>query len=762
MNARLFQLDLFETRSAALLPSSGAGSASSRMSTRHAPTEPAAIRLEGTIERVVYFNEENGYGVFAIRDSSGKTIRLVCTVVGAQCGQWVTATGAWKRHPQFGEQFAAVSAIVSEPRSSDGMEAYLGSGLIPGIGPEYARRLVGAFGAEVFSVLDGQPERVLSVRGIGRKRAEAIIASWATQRGQRDLMFFAARHGISTAKAKKIEKLYGERALTMLQSDPFRLAQEIDGIGFATADAIAQSIGVPKDSTKRIAAGLRHAVLDAQNAQGHAALPHAALIDAGAKLLGLEAAAVAPVLAECLSKGLLVSESFPAHGELVYTPSMRASEAAVALRLRALAAVESPVSGVDAAAVADAYHQTTGRKLSASQTRAFSELTRSAVSVLTGGPGVGKTTLLHAFLMLLRARRVRTVLCAPTGRAAQRLSQVSGEPAQTVHRLLEAAGRGFLRNAERPLETDFLIVDEASMLDLQLTDRLLDALPDGAGILFVGDSDQLPSVGAGLVLPNLIASGIVPVARLSEIFRQAEASRIVVNAHAINAGLMPAAGKAGDDFRWIESESPETARDEIVRLVSETLPRALKVDPMRDIQVLTPMHKGRVGTTELNQLLQQALNPRSPETRAIERFCREYREGDRVLQARNCYDKGVFNGELGVITSVDVQAKRLWVAFDGRPDAARVEYEGGDLGELLPAYAISIHKSQGSEFPVVVIPLCSEAFIMLQRSVLYTAVTRGKRLVVVVGSRKALEIAVRKRGAAERCGGLLSRLRAAA
>lgn len=757
MSALQHQPDLFETRPVAQ-PQVDRGSSSRGMKASSIPAALPSLRLEGTIERVVFFNGENGYGVFSVRDTTGQSVRLVCTVVGAQCGQWVAAAGAWKRHPQFGEQFVAASAIVSEPRSSDGMVAYLGSGLIPGIGPEYARRLVGAFGAEVFAVLDGQPERVLSVRGIGRKRAEAIIASWAKQRGQRDLMFFTARHGISTSKAKKIEKLYGAQALNILQSDPFRLAQEIDGIGFATADTIAQSIGVPKDSIKRIAAGLRHAMLDAQGSQGHTALGRAALLDAGSKLLGLEPATVAPVLAECLSKGTLVSEYFPSQGELVYTPSMRAAEATVAARLLALASATSPVAGVDAGAVADAYHTTTGRKLSASQTQAFSSLTRSAVSVLTGGPGVGKTTLLHAFLMLLRARRVRTLLCAPTGRAAQRLSQVSGEPAQTVHRLLEADGRGFLRNAERPLDTDFLIVDEASMLDLQLTDRLLEALPEGAGILFVGDSDQLPSVGAGLVLPNLIASGIVPVARLSEIFRQAEASRIVVNAHAINAGLMPAAGKPGDDFRWIESESPESARDEIVRLVSEVLPRALKVDPMRDIQVLAPMHKGRVGTQELNQMLQQVLNPRSPEARVIERFGREYREGDRVLQTRNDYEKGVFNGELGVITSVDVQAKRLWVAFDGRQDAARVEYESGDLGELLPAYAISIHKSQGSEFPVVVIPLCQEAYIMLQRSVLYTGVTRGKRLVVVVGSRKALEIAVRKKGAAERSGGLLSRL----
>ena len=719
--------------------------------------------LSGSVERVTFFNEENGFAVLRVKiKGRPEAVTCLCALPAVHAGEWLEAEGAWLRDPIHGLQFKATSAHASAPTSRASIERYLGSGLIKGIGEVFAKKLVAKFGVKIFDVIENESARLEEIPGVGRERRKAIKAAWAEQRHVREIMLFLYAHGAGTARAQRIFKTYGEKSIEIVREDPYRLARDIHGIGFRTADEIASRIGIAPHSARRALAGLRHVLQEAAGAEGHSALPLADLIARAEKLLGVSATSIASALADGVTKGDFIEDRIG--GEtLVYLPHLHAAEIAVASRVRALAEAPSAYPTMDIARATAWAEKQSGRELSPSQREALRTLLSSRIAVLTGGPGVGKTTLLDAFLRIVAAKKISPVLCAPTGRAAQRLTAATGRPAKTIHRLLEARGAGgFQRGSDHPLEGELFVVDESSMLDLPLFDALLRALPAGASLLLVGDMDQLPSVGPGLVLRQLIESGLVPTARLTEIFRQAESSRIVVNAHRINAGVLPerrAKESADSDFFVIARAEATEAAATIVELVAQRIPAKFGLDARRDIQVLSPMNRGPCGTRELNRLLQSALNPARDDggMNEVERFGWTFRVGDRVIQTENNYDKEVFNGDIGTIARVEAEEREIAVEFENRKSAVR--YDFGELDQLAPAYAITVHKSQGSEFPAVVIPIVSDQFLLLQRNLLYTAVTRGRQLVVVVAQTRALQRAVRETGARERVSALLARLR---
>ena len=696
--------------------------------------------LAGAVERVTFHSEESGFCVLRIK---ARGHRELVTVVGhaaaVAAGEWITASGEWVNDRTFGPQFRSRFLKATAPTSTEGIERYLGSGMIRGIGPVYAKKLVRAFGDHVFDIIETDPERLREVDGIGPVRAERITAAWAEQKAVREIMMFLHGHGVGTARAVRIFKTYGADAVQVMSENPYRLARDIRGIGFKTADAIAMRLGIEKTAMIRIRAGVAHALTKAMD-DGHCGLPAAELLPLAAGLLEAPEDLVRAAIDEELAAGSVVADRV-GDTPCVFLAGLHRAEHGIAGRLCRIAAGTLPWPRIDPDKALPWIEQHTGLTLAKSQSAAIRLALSSKVLVITGGPGVGKTTIVNAILRILAAKGASLLLCAPTGRAARRMTETSGFEARTIHRLLEVdpMSGGFRRDADNPVDCHLLVVDEASMVDVLLMHALLKAVPDRAALLIVGDIDQLPSVGPGQVLADVIASGAIPVVRLTEVFRQAAMSRIIVNAHRINEGITPDLDKPGgeSDFYFVPAHDPETAVLRIIELVRTRIPRRFGLDPIRDIQVLCPMNRGGVGARSLNIELQSALNPAGE--RKVERFGWTFAPGDKVMQIENDYDKEVYNGDIGRIDDVDPDVGEITARFDDRV----VTYGFGELDTLVPAYATTIHKSQGSEYPAVVIPLMTQHYVMLQRNLLYTGVTRGRRLVVLVGQRKAVAIAVK-------------------
>ena len=704
------------------------------------PTSSDREVLAGLIERVTFHNAENGFCVLRIK---ARGHRDLVTVVGhaatIAAGEWITASGEWINDRTHGQQFKARFMRTSAPTSIDGIEKYLGSGMIRGIGPVYAKKMVKAFGDKVFDIIEAEPDRLREVTGIGAVRAKRITDAWAEQKIVREIMVFLHSHGVGTARAVRIYKTYGADAVQVMTENPYRLARDIRGIGFKTADAIAMKLGIEKTAIVRVRAGISYALTEAMD-EGHCGLPTEELAPLAVELLEVPKELVLTALDLELAEGTVIADTV---GETacIFLGGLYRSEQAIAERILYLANGKLPWPYIDPEKALPWIEQKTGMSLAQSQVAAIRLALLSKVLVITGGPGVGKTTIVNSILRILSAKGVSLLLCAPTGRAAKRMTEATEFAAKTIHRLLEVdpKGGGFKRGADNPLDCDLLVVDETSMVDVMLMQALLRAVPDTAALLIVGDIDQLPSVGPGQVLSDIIASGAVPVVRLTEVFRQAAQSSIIISAHKINQGSIPDLSRPeGDsDFYFVPADDPETAVPRIVELVKTRIPKRFGLDPIRDIQVLSPMNRGGVGARSLNIELQAALNPAGE--RKVERFGWTFASGDKVMQIENDYDKEVYNGDIGYIDDVDPDAGELTASFDGRA----VTYGFGELDMLVPAYAATIHKSQGSEYPAVVIPVMTQHYAMLQRNLLYTGVTRGKRLVVLVGQKKAVAIAVR-------------------
>lgn len=729
-------------------------------------------QLRGVVERVTYYNEETGYSVVRLAvEGQDDLVTIVGNLPEVNPGESLRLLGAWTTHQQYGRQFKVERCEQVLPATVEGIRRYLGSGLIKGVGPVTAARIVQRFGTDTLRVLDEEPQRLREALGVGPKRAALIAKAWEEQRHIREVMLFLQSHGVTTGLAVKIYKTYGDEALKVVQEDPYRLARDIWGVGFKTADKIARDLGLPPDAPSRVQAGVAHTLSELAD-EGHVYTPEPELVDEAARLLEVPPELVTDAIAALDADEIVRRETLvypPADGQpqglslheerAVYLAPFYYGEVGVARRVQALAESHTTrlarFRRVDGDALLAQVTRGSDIELSPQQREAVRAALTHKVTVLTGGPGTGKTVTVRTVIGALETLGGHYALCAPTGRAAKRLSEATDRPAKTIHRLLEYSPQeGFRRNEQNPLGVDCLIVDEASMLDLLLTHHLLKAVDPAAHVLFVGDVDQLPSVGAGDVLRDIIASGRAAVVRLETIFRQAADSGIVVNAHRINKGQMPILNEY-NDFYFFSQEEPEAAADLLVDIVRRRVPQKFGLDPLGDVQVLAPMYRGACGVAALNARLQETLNPASPRKAERQLGGRVLRVGDKVMQVRNNYDKEVYNGDIGRITHIDTVEQTLTVTIDGRP----VVYEWGEADELVHAFAVSVHKSQGSEYPAVVMPVLTQHYLMLQRNLLYTAVTRARRLVVLVGTRKALAIAVRNNRVRERHSGLSVRLR---
>ena len=705
-------------------------------------------KLRCVVERITYQNPENGYSVMRVKVKGyDELVTLVGNLLEVPAGSVLLCEGDWKVDKRYGSQFVAQTWEEVMPATLYGIEKYLGSGLVKGIGPKFAQLIVSRFGLDTIEIIETDIERLYEVPGIGRKRVEKIAESWEKQKDIKNVMLFLQGYGVSTAYAAKIYRQYGKESIDTVKTNPYKLADDIWGIGFKTADTIASKMGYEKNDLRRLKSGVTY-TLGHMAEEGNVYAEEEQLVKSAIELLDADEAPVRQAISE-----MLQSEDLIADAEAIYMPPFYYAEVGTANRLnKLLDCVEGSLFNIipDISVIS----KQTGVEYDEVQAEAIREAVSSKVMVLTGGPGTGKTTTTQGIIAALKAMGLRILLAAPTGRAAKRMSEATGMEAKTIHRLLEYNPKdGYKRNDDNPLEGDALIVDECSMIDLLLMNNLMKAIPAGMRLVLVGDIDQLPSVGAGNVLRDIIDSKRIPVIRLTRIFRQAQESRIVMSAHAINKGVFPDTSNGKNtDFFFIQQEDPEQAVDTIVKLVKERLPNAYK-RPTSDIQVLTPMQRGVVGATNLNMALQTVLNPGQV---SLNRSGYSFRQGDRVMQLRNNYDKEVFNGDLGYIERVDMEDRTLFVCFDGRT----VEYDVSELDELTLAYATTIHKSQGSEYPIVVMPVLMTHYVMLQRNLIYTGITRAKKICVLVGTKKALSFAIRNLSVLKRNTKLKERLNA--
>ncbi len=711
------------------------------------------LEIEGRVERIVFHNPANGYAVLKL-EADGEISTVTGNIPDPREGQYVRAAGAWETHPRFGRQFRAISLEPCNPPTPEAVERYLAAGFVKGIGPAMARRIIEKFGPDCLELIEREPERLCEIPGIGLRKLEGIKKSLSGQREFKETMLALQEYGISPAWSMRVYKCYGRGAPQVLKEDPYRLAEDIKGIGFLTADKIAERTGIPKDSPKRAEAGILY-LLGRLSEDGHVFFPYKELLREGEAALGIRREPLLKAIAGLFEKKKIILEPLPSAGienadeKAVYLRRLHEAEEETAERTRALMSAGRR-SKILVKSALEWIERELFMELSSQQALAVEASLKEKVLIITGGPGVGKTTIIKAIVKIYKEFLEKDVLlAAPTGRAAKRLSEVAGQPAKTIHRLLEYSPveEGFRKNEENPLAADLVILDEASMVDIQLMRSLLLAIPEEAGLIMVGDADQLASVGPGNVFLDMTASGEIPLVRLTEIFRQSARSLIIRNAHRINRGEMPEFPNDKDsDFYFFEREDPQECLEKILELCTAALPARFGLDPVRDIQVLSPMHKGINGVQNLNRLIQGILN-KSGETGA-------FRPGDKVMQLRNNYDKDIFNGDTGMVKTVS--GGGVTADFYGR----EISYGPADLDEIQLAYAASVHKSQGSEYPAIVMPLLTEHYILLQRNLLYTAVTRAKRLAVIVGSRKALGIAIRNAKTQERYTMLARRLRA--
>ncbi len=691
--------------------------------------------IKGQIERITYLSEEDGYTVIKIRiPGKREPITAVGYLASPNPGEIIQMKGKWIRHPKYGDQFRIISYKTAVPANVYGIEKYLGSGLIKGIGPVMANRIVKRFGEETLEVIEEDVERLKEVEGIGEKRISMIKKAWDEQKEIRDIMIFLQQHGISPSYAPKIYKKYKERSIEVLKENPYRLAMDIFGIGFITADRIAEKLGFPKDSELRAMSGIIY-VLQQVADEGHVYYPYEELMERCKKILDVSEEVIENALNKLEFEGRIVREE-----DAVYLSQFYVCETGIARRLIRLMEMPKSIRKINAEKAIEWVQKKPGIQLAERQKEAIRQVAENKVLIITGGPGTGKTTVINAIIKIFSQIGAKILLAAPTGRASKRITETSGYEAKTIHRLLEySPDKGeFKRNEKSPLSCDMLIIDEASMIDVVLMYHLIKAVPLNATLILVGDVNQLPSVGPGNVLKDIISSNMFPVVELNEIFRQARESLIIVNAHRINAGNFPIfkSEKKHSDFYFIEEEDPEKGLSIIVDLVKDRIPKRFGFDPYNDIQVISPMNKGIIGAENLNEKLQDVLNPSSF---GIVRGTRRFRIGDKVMQIRNNYEKGVFNGEIGRIVKIDQENQEILVSFD----IGVVPYDYSELDELSLAYAISVHKAQGSEYPAVIIPIFIQHYVLLQRNLIYTAITRGKKLVVIVGTKKAFIIGIK-------------------
>jgi exodeoxyribonuclease V alpha subunit len=704
--------------------------------------------LQGQIERITYINEENGFTIARVKVYGQRDlVTVVGNLMAPSPGEILKMKGEWANHPKFGEQFKVVHYKSAVPASVYGIQKYLGSGLIKGIGPVMAKRIVQKFGKQTLDVIEKEIEKLAEVEGIGKKRIKMIKTAWDAQKEIRQVMLFLQTHGVSSGYATKIFKQYGQASIQVVKENPYRLATDIFGVGFVIADHIAEKLGFDKNSQLRAEAGILY-VLHQLADEGHVYYPYEPLVKKCQEILQADRDVIVKAFgAIAVNEQIVIEdlnediEAFRENNKAVYLAKFHLCETHIAARLRTLVNVPKSIRKIDSDKAIEWVQEQLAITLADKQVEAIRSAVEDKVMVITGGPGTGKTTIINAILKIFSKLRVTIMLAAPTGRAAKRMSEATGHEAKTIHRMLEYSIQkgGFQKNEEHPLNCDLLVVDEASMIDTILMHHLLKAIAPRATFILVGDVNQLPSVGAGNVLKDIIASGAVPVVELNEIFRQARESLIIVNAHKINSGLLPSLKPSGselDDFYFIEQEDPEEVLKIILNLVKERIPRRFKFDSAEDIQVLTPMHRGVVGAGNLNVELQRALNP--GETGLV-RGNVSFRVNDKVMQIKNNYDKEVFNGDIGRITRIDLEGQQASISFDGRS----VDYDFSELDEIVLAYAVSVHKSQGSEYPAVVMPILTQHYVLLQRNLIYTAVTRGRKLVVLIGTKKALAIGVK-------------------
>ena len=696
--------------------------------------------LSGTIKRITYHNADNGFCVIRVKVKGHKDLVTVTgNVPSVSAGEYIKCSGIWHNDRNHGKQFKADFLKSLPPETLEGIERYLGSGLIKGIGAHFAKRLVSAFGDKVFEVIENKPNLLSTVEGIGKIRAQSICSNWQDQKIVREIMVFLQSHGVGTTRATRIYKTYGEKAIEVVSQNPYQLAKDIRGIGFVSADTIAGNLGIAKDSLVRARAGVAHVLLEATS-DGHCGLPQEILVQNSAKLLEIEKDLIELAIAEEIKLKSLVTDTLN-NINTIFLASYYVYEKNIAKILLNLA--KSPVSWdkTDTATIIPLVEKELNITLAESQKVAIEKALDNRLMVITGGPGTGKTTLVNSLLKTLAAKKLNIKLCAPTGRAAKRLSESTGLEATTIHRLLEIdpAYGDFKRNEESPLSCDYLVIDEASMVDVPLFYSLLKALPLHSALLLVGDVDQLPSVGAGQVLKDIISSKVISTVQLTEIFRQAATSNIITNAHRVNHGILPnmQITREESDFYFVEAEHGDDIINKIITMVKDRIPKKFNLDPVQDIQLLCPMQRGGAGARSLNIELQKVLNPNH--TNGIVKFGQIFAVGDKIMQTENNYDKEVYNGDIGIIKAINEQDQEIIINFYNRD----VTYDYTDLDQITLAYATTIHKSQGSEYPAVIIPITMQSYMMLRRNLIYTAITRGKKLVVIIGQKKALSMAAK-------------------